>query len=228
MGRFVILRTLSEIIASLHHSDGSVDIHDSMMAWQNEDWEREELRHYPMDLSEYQSMLSVPDLHSPRGFSPLEAVRFEPTLEVNGMGGGYQGMGTKTIIPSEAFAKITCRLVSGQDGAHNQELFVAALLERCASGVEKDLRRGCMPMRGGSPNKSELGAAMASNQLKSVFRATDNAIDSFLIGTALFARGGSIPVIADFKHRAGLDALWLACSPRKIIYTLPMRVLISA
>ena len=66
-----------------------------------------------MNLSEYQSMLEVPAFTN-RGFSPLEAVRFEPTLEINGMGGGYQGEGTKTIIPSEAFAKITCRLVAGQ------------------------------------------------------------------------------------------------------------------
>jgi len=205
------LHALSEIIASLHHADGSVNIpgfYDGVA--KIEDWERDELRHYPMDLSEYQSMLSVPDLHSPRGFSPLEAVRFEPTLEVNGMGGGYQGMGTKTIIPSEAFAKITCRLVSGQDGAHIQELVVAALLERCPSGVEIDVRRGCYANAYAvvPPNKSELGAAMASDQLKSVFRASDNAIRTHFGSAPLYLReGGSIPVIADFKHRAGLDAI---------------------
>lgn len=205
------LHALSEIIASLHHPDGSVNIpgfYDGVA--KIEDWEREELSHYPMRLSEYQSMLSVPDLHHPRGFSPLEAVRFEPTLEVNGMGGGYQGEGTKTIIPSEAFAKITCRLVSGQEGSRVQDRVITALLERCPSGVEIDVRRGCSANAYAvvPPNKSEVGAAMASDRLKRAFSATDEAIRAHFGAAPLYLReGGSIPVIADFKHRAGLDAI---------------------
>lgn len=205
------LHALSEIIASLHNPDGSVNIpgfYDGVSLI--EDWEREELNQYPMRLSEYQSMLSVPDLHRPRGFSPLEAVRFEPTLEVNGMGGGYQGVGTKTIIPSEAFAKITCRLVSGQEGERVQDLVVKALLDRCPSGVEIDVRRGCFANAYAvvPPNKSTVGAAMASDQLRRAFSETDKAIREHFGSRPLYLReGGSIPVIADFKHRAGLDAI---------------------
>ena len=88
-------------------------------------------------------MLGVTGFYNPRGFSPLEAVRFEPTLEVNGMGGGYQGEGTKTIIPSEAFAKITCRLVDGQDGADIQDKVINTIKERCPDAVDLVVRRGC-------------------------------------------------------------------------------------
>ena len=126
------LHALSEIIGSLHNADGSVNVpgfYDGVS--KIETWEREELKGYPMNLSEYQSMLEVPGFYQPRGFSPLEAVRFEPTLEINGMGGGYQGEGTKTIIPCEAFAKITCRLVAGQKGDQVQDYVIKAIEDRC-------------------------------------------------------------------------------------------------
>ena len=203
------LHALSEIIASLHNEDGSVNIpgfYDGVS--KIEQWERDELKRYPLNLEEYQSMLEVPGFYEPRGFSPLEAVRFEPTLEINGMGGGYQGEGTKTIIPSEAFAKITCRLVAEQKGDEVQNHVIKAIEERCPQGVKLEVRRGCFANAYSviPPNKSE--AVECSNFLKNAFSVTDLAIQKQFGKSPLYLReGGSIPVIADFKNRAGLDAI---------------------
>ncbi|MDG1702438.1 MAG: M20/M25/M40 family metallo-hydrolase [Opitutae bacterium] len=203
------LHALSEIIASLHNKDGSVNIpgfYEGVS--QIEQWERDELKRYPMNLSEYKSMLGVPGFYSPRGFTPLEAVRFEPTLEINGMGGGYQGEGTKTIIPSEAFAKITCRLVANQEGDYVQNQVVKAIEDRCPDGVEVEVRRGCFANAYSiiPPNKSE--SAQCSDFLIDAFSFTDSSISKEFKKSPLYLReGGSIPVIADFKNRAGLDAI---------------------
>jgi len=203
------LHALSEIIASLHNADGSVNVlrfYDGVS--KIEAWEREELKGYPMNLSEYQSMLEVPGFYQPRGFSPLEAVRFEPTLEINGMGGGYQGEGTKTIIPSEAFAKITCRLVAGQKGDEVQDHVIKAIEDRCPEGVTLEVRRGCFANAYSiiPPNKSE--SVDCTDFLRNAFSVTDSAIKKLFGNSPLYLReGGSIPVIADFKNRAGLEAI---------------------
>ena len=203
------LHALSEIIASLHNADGSVNVpgfYDGVS--KIEVWEREELKGYPMNLSEYQSMLEVPGFYQPRGFSPLEAVRFEPTLEINGMGGGYQGEGTKTIIPSEAFAKITCRLVAGQKGDEVQDYVIKAIEDRCPDGVTLEVRRGCFANAYSiiPPNKSE--SVDCTDFLRNAFSVTDSAIKKQFGNAPLYLReGGSIPVIADFKNRAGLEAI---------------------
>ncbi len=203
------LHVLSEIIASLHNKDGSVNIPGFYHGIQEiEPWELNELKQYPLDVDAYKAMLCVEDLHSPRGFSPLEAVRFEPSLEVNGMGGGYQGEGTKTIIPSQAFAKITCRLVSGQESARIQDLVLNALEDRCPSGVQLEVRRGCHANAYSIVPPHKSCTKQGSKVLEKAFKFTDTAIEKHFYKKPLYLReGGSIPVIADFKHRTGLDAI---------------------
>lgn len=204
------LHALSEILASLHNSDGSVNVpgfYEGISEIQ--EWERAELKKYPQELEEYQSMLGVRGFYNPRGFSPLEAVRFEPTLEINGMGGGYQGEGTKTIIPSEAFAKITCRLVDGQDGADIQDKVIATIKERCPNAVDLSVRRGCFANAYSvEPVHKTLSSKSNFQVLKDVFNITDSAITKHFGKPPLYLKeGGSIPVIADFKARAGLDSI---------------------
>ena len=109
------LRALMEMGASLHNADGSVNVSGFYNSVKEvEGWERAELARYPETQISYQKLLGVPAFAEVPGLNPLEAVRFGPTLEFNGVGGGYQGEGSKTVIPSRAFAKITCRLVAGQ------------------------------------------------------------------------------------------------------------------
>jgi acetylornithine deacetylase/succinyl-diaminopimelate desuccinylase-like protein len=204
------LQALMELGASLHNPDGSVNVpgfYDSVLPLY--DWEREELKRYPETVESYREMLDVPAFYPANGLSPLEAVRFGPTLEFNGIGGGYQGEGSKTVIPSEAFAKITCRLVAAQDPHKIQEQVIAAIESRCPSGVHLSIRRGGVasaylvvpPGRENTP--TDQGPVLAS-----AFASAQSAIEARFGKAPLFLReGGSIPVIADFKERAGLDAV---------------------
>lgn len=206
------LQALSEICASLYNPDGSVNVpgfYDDIESVP--DWEREQLKHYPETLENYRQMLGVPAFLPKTGLSPFEAVRFAPTLELNGMGGGYQGEGCKTVIPSEAFAKITCRLVPNQDPVKIQDQVIAAIQARCPEGVRVRVRRGCaaeayLVVPPDRPNTSEDQPPALSR----AFKAADAAIGRYFGNPPLYLReGGSIPVISDFKKRAGLDALMI-------------------
>ena len=204
------LQAISEICASLHNTDGTVNIpgfYDGIAPL--EDWERSQLDRYPESLESYKELLGVSSFAPCGNLTPLEAVRFGPTLEFNGMGGGYQGEGSKTVIPSEAFAKITCRLVDGQDPTTIQEMVIATIKERCPKQVELTVRRGAVapaylvipPDRSNTPKKQPLALANA-------FRCVATAITNNFEKEPIYLReGGSIPVIADFKQRAGLDAI---------------------
>jgi len=173
------------------------------------DWEREELKRYPETDESYRELLGVRGFFPAGGLSPLEAVRFGPTLEFNGIGGGYQGQGSKTVIPSEAFAKITCRLVANQDPAKIQEAVIAAIKARCPDALELDIRRGgsgepYMVVPPGHPD----APADQPEALVRAFHSVDAAIAKTFGRPPIYLReGGSIPVIADFKNRAGLDSL---------------------
>jgi acetylornithine deacetylase/succinyl-diaminopimelate desuccinylase-like protein len=206
------LQALMEICASLHNPDGSVNVpgfYDDVVPVF--DWEREELKRYPETVESYRAMLDVPAFFPANGLSPLEAVRFGPTLEFNGIGGGYQGEGSKTVIPSQAFAKITCRLVADQDPVKIRQQIFATIQERCPAGVTLTFRDGgiaeaYLAVPPGRPNTP----ADQPESLARAFKAAEVAIaDQFGKAPIYLREGGSIPVIADFKKRAGLDALMI-------------------
>ncbi|MGB0258011.1 MAG: M20/M25/M40 family metallo-hydrolase [Coraliomargarita sp.] len=204
------LQALMEIGASLHNADGSVNVpgfYDDVLPVY--DWEREELKRYPETEESYRELIGVPGFMPANGLSPLESVRFGPTLEFNGIGGGYQGEGSKTVIPREAFAKITCRMVANQDPQKIQDQIVAAIEARAPNGVTVEIRRGPVapaylvvpPSRPNTPADQPASLARA-------FESVDASIAQNFGKAPIYLReGGSIPVIADFKKRAGLDAL---------------------
>ena len=206
------LQALMEICAGLHNADGSVNVpgfYDDVVSVM--DWERAELERYPETVESYKAMLDVPDFYPANGLSPLEAVRFGPTLEFNGIGGGYQGKGSKTVIPSEAFAKITCRLVANQDPQKIQDQVVSAIEALCPKGVHLTVRRGPVagaylavpPERPNTPSDQPAALARA-------FKSADSAIEKNFGTAPIYLReGGSIPVIADFSKRAELDSLMI-------------------
>ncbi len=206
------LQALMEICAGLHNPDGSVNVpgfYDDVLPVL--DWERAELARYPETVESYKAMLDVPAFYPANGLSPLEAVRFGPTLEFNGIGGGYQGEGSKTVIASEAFAKVTCRLVANQDPHKAQNQVVAAIEALCPAGVTLKVRRGPVaeaylavpPERPNTPVNQPEALARA-------FKSADRAIEQCFGNAPIYLReGGSIPVIADFNKRAGLDALMI-------------------
>lgn len=206
------VQALVEICASLHNPDGSVNVpgfYDGVEL--PRDWEREELKKLPLTDAGYREFLKVDALYSQPNYTPLEAVRFGPTLEFNGIGGGYQGAGSKTIIPAQAFAKITCRLVPGQDEARVFGLLRTAIEARVPKGVRCEVlpKQGsnayavCPPDRPNTPADQNPVLARA-------FRTADAAIGRHFGKKPLYLReGGSVPIIGDIRARTGLDSLMI-------------------
>lgn len=206
------LQALARACASLHNEEGKVTVpgfYDDVKPPQ--EWEREELGKLPITESAYAKFLGAPDFFPPPGFSPLEAIRFCPTLEFNGIGGGYQGEGSKTVIPSEAFAKITCRLVPDQSAEDIAVKVEHALRSAFPSAVRVEVHA----KGGGDPYvilpPGKPGCDHSANSLiNHAFPLAERCIDRSFGCRPLYLReGGSIPIIRDLKEIAGLDSLML-------------------
>lgn len=204
------IRALAGLCASLHDADGRVNVpgfYDDVL--DVEPWEREELARYATDAEPYRQFLGIPAFQTPPGFSPFEAVRFLPTLEFNGIGGGYQGEGTKTVIPSKAVVKISCRLVANQNPKRIRELLYRTIAER----MPKDVTYRVIDQHEGTPyvvvppDRSNTPPDQ-SPVLARAFRATDAAVAEVFGRRPLYLReGGSVPIIADIKRVLGLDSV---------------------
>ena len=136
------LHALAELIAGLHDGDGRVAVagfYDDVAEPTAE--QREQYARVPFDEAAYLAATGVPELYGERGWSTYEREWVRPTLEVNGMWGGFQGEGTKTVLPATAHAKITCRLVANQQPARILELVGAHLTHHAPAGV----RVRCQP-----------------------------------------------------------------------------------
>lgn len=206
------IQALTEICASLHDADGRVNIpgfYDEVL--EPEEWERDELRRLGSSEEEYARFLGVDSFYTPKGFTAFEAIRFQPTLEFNGISGGYQGQGSKTIVPASARVKITCRLVSNQETDVISERVRKAIEERAPKGVRVSVNSG----HGGSPylvvpphrpnTPPDQNPALAR-----AFDAADEAIHASFGKRPLYLReGGSVPIIAQFKRVLGLDSLMI-------------------
>ncbi|WP_309381641.1 M20/M25/M40 family metallo-hydrolase [Cerasicoccus frondis] len=205
------LQALMEICASLHNPDGTVNVpgfYDDVVMPQ--DWERDELAKLPTSEEDYRKFLGVDDFHCPPDLNCFEATRFAPTLEFNGIGGGYQGEGEKTVIPSKAFAKITCRLVANQDAEKTQKLLAETIMERAPKGVKVDLT-----IHSGGPAYQVIppgkgGTAKDDSTKSRAFDIAENAIPEIWGQAPVYLReGGSVPIIGDIKDTLGLDSLML-------------------
>jgi acetylornithine deacetylase/succinyl-diaminopimelate desuccinylase-like protein len=204
------IQALAEIMATLHLPDGRVNVpgfYDDVL--DVHPWERDELKKLGVDEKAYAQFLGVDAFYTPPGFTASEAIRFQPTLEFNGIGGGYQGEGTKTVIPSKAFVKISCRLVPNQQPDKIKKLVMDAIRARTPKGVKLDFvdqHKGdpyvvVPPGRSNTPKDQSPVLARA-------FRATDSAVTEIWGRPPLYLReGGSVPIIADIKRVTGLDSV---------------------
>jgi acetylornithine deacetylase/succinyl-diaminopimelate desuccinylase-like protein len=204
------IQALAEILATLHTPDGRVNVpgfYDAVLDVQP--WERDELAKLGANEKAYKEFLGIDAFYTTPGYSPFESVRFQPTLEFNGIGGGYQGEGTKTVIPSKAFAKISCRLVPDQEPDKIKQLVMDAIRARTPTGVKVefvDQHKGdayvvVPPGRSNTPKDQSPVLARA-------FRATDEAVTAIWGRPPLYLReGGSVPIIPDIKRVTGLDSV---------------------
>jgi len=135
------IHALARIIAALHDTDGRVAVdgfYDKVRALSAE--ERARLATVPFDETDYRSKLGIDELFGETGFSTIERAWIRPTLEINGIWGGFQGEGTKTVIPSKAHAKITCRLVPDQNPREIRGLVARFIRKIAPSGVTVTVR----------------------------------------------------------------------------------------
>jgi len=206
------LQALAELCASLHTPDGRVNIPGFYDAIEEPElWERDELRKLGLDEKDYAKFLGISEFHSPPGYTPFEAIRFLPTLELNGITGGYQGEGTKTVIPGKASVKITCRLVPGQTPDNVKETVFRTIRERCPKGVSLtiDEQHHATPYVVVPPGRANTPKDQ-SPILARGFRAVDKAIADVWGRPPLYLReGGSVGLIADLNQVLGLDAVMM-------------------
>ncbi len=206
------LQALAELCASLHTPDGKVNIpgfYDSVV--QPEPWEREQLAKVGLKEQDYAAFLGIKEFHTPPGYTPFEAIRFLPTLEFNGFTGGYQGEGTKTVIPSKARVKITCRLVPNQTPDNTKELVFNAIKARCPKGVTMKItpQHNATPYVVIPPDRSNTPKNQ-SPALAKCFRAVDKAAAEVWGKPPIYLReGGSVGLLADLKEVLGLDAVMM-------------------
>src|SRR5439155_952764 len=134
---------LCQLLAKLRDKNGRVAIpgfYDQVEPLSP--YERRQLRRLPFDSRAYRKFLGVPKLFGERGFTPIEQRSARPTLEINGLTSGYQGEGSKTIVPAWARAKITTRLVPNQDPARVIKLVHRHLKKLCPSSVRLEIKSG--------------------------------------------------------------------------------------
>lgn len=134
------LHALAELVSGLHDGEGRVRVagfYDDVRPLASS--ERAALAQLPHDEDQYCTELGIPAVFGEHGYSTLERVAARPTVEVNGLWGGFQGEGAKTVIPADAHAKITCRLVPDQDPQKVLRALRRHLEEHCPPGVRLEV-----------------------------------------------------------------------------------------
>lgn len=190
---------LSQLLAGLRDRNGKVTVpgfYNGVVKLTP--YERKQLARLPYKEKEFTNFLGVPKLFGERGFTANERRTSRPTFEINGLTSGYQGDGSKTIIPAWARAKVTMRLVPNQNPEKIVQLVQKHLTKICPPTVRLDVTSG----HGGAPYLVSPGSKLA----KAALRALESA---WGCPPVLLREGGSIPIVNDFKQILGVDTLLL-------------------
>ena len=191
------INALCKMIADLHDENHRVTLegfYDTVRELSDE--EREGFRALPFDEQAWLKEAGAPATKTERGFSTLEGISARPTLDVNGMWGGYLGEGAKTVLPSQASAKISCRLVPDQ----MPDDITEKLRRHFAKHVPETMTLDFKDLHGGH-------AAIVDTNSPAI-KAAATAMEAVFGRPPYFTReGGSIPVVADFKRILGLDSV---------------------
>src|SRR5437870_6366122 len=192
------ITVLAQLLATLHDREGRVAIagfYDRVKPLEN--WEREAWRKLPIDGDKLiLKETGVPELFGEAGYNSVGRVWARPTAEINGIGGGYQGKGTKTVIASHAIAKLTFRLVPEQEGDEILKLAKTHLRKNLPKGVTLEMTNGHSGPWYLTDPHSAIGEA-AQRALRKAFNAN----------VALIREGGSIPIVSQFRSILGIETL---------------------
>lgn len=191
------VNVLCQLISRLHNENGKIIVDGFYdQVYTPGEWEREVYAKLPFDEEAYRASTGSPGLWGEKGFTALEQTWIRPTLDVNGITGGYQGEGAKTIIPSWASAKITMRLVPDQNPEEINDKLEAYLKKICPHSVRLEVFK----FSGANP----VQVSTDGPWLKAAARAVKTGFGK----EPLFTKeGGSIPVVETFKSVLGIDTL---------------------
>ncbi len=184
------INVLSKMIASLHDENNHITIknfYDKVVEVSAE--ERAEMAKAPFNLEDYKKALDINDVRGETGYTTTERFSIRPTLDVNGIWGGYTGEGAKTVIASKAYAKISMRLVPHQDPDEITELFT----KHFEAIAPKDIKVKVTPHHGGLPYVTDIDSTG--------YRAAAKAYETTFGRTPIPQRGGgSIPIVPLFEQ----------------------------
>ena len=191
------VNVLCKLIAGCHDENNHITIpgfYDDVVELSQA--ERAEMAKAPFDLEEYKKDLAISDIAGEKGYSTIERTGIRPTLDVNGIWGGYTGEGAKTVLPSKAFAKISMRLVPNQGSEK-----ISALFQKYFESVApKSVKVKVTAHHGGEPvvvSTESIGYKAASKAMEETYAKKPVPTRS----------GGSIPIVALFKKELGLDSI---------------------
>lgn len=191
------INTLCQMIASLQNEKGEITIpgfYDKVEELSND--YREKMNQAPFNLKEYKDHLDIEAVKGEEGYTTIERTGIRPTLDVNGIWGGYIGEGAKTVLPSKAFAKISMRLVPNQVSQEITDLFTSHF----ESIAPEHVKVKVTPHHGGEPSvipTDSIGYKAASKAMEKTWGKEP-------IPTR---EGGSIPIVALFQDVLGLDSI---------------------
>jgi acetylornithine deacetylase/succinyl-diaminopimelate desuccinylase-like protein len=206
------LHAMARLIASLHDDDGRVAVagfYDSVKELSPTD--RAVIGALPFDEAAYLAQVGAPATFGEPGYATLERLWTRPTLEVNGMWGGYEGPGQKTVIPTEAHAKITCRLVPDQDPAEIAALVARHLESRAPAGTRLEISHRDHGARAYRIDANHPALRAAGTALKAVYD----------VEPLMVSMGGTVPISELFQRHMGLDTVFFSFSTADEDYHAP-------
>ena len=193
------INILCEMIAKMKDENNHITIpkfYDKVIELSKK--ERAEIARAPFSLNKYKSALDLSDIHGEKGYTTMERTGIRPTLDVNGIWGGYTGEGAKTVIASKAYAKISMRLVPNQSDEEITTLFS----DYFSSIAPKSVSVKVTPHHGGEPyvSPTDIPAYLAaSNAMQTTYGKKPVPVKS----------GGSIPIVALFEAELGVKSILL-------------------
>jgi acetylornithine deacetylase/succinyl-diaminopimelate desuccinylase-like protein len=206
------LQVLSRLLASLHDETGAVTVggfYDSVRLPSAD--ERRALAEIPFDEAEYLRSVGAPEGAGEAGWTMLERNWLRPTLELNGIWGGYSGPGSKTVIPSEATAKITCRLVPDQSPTAILDCIEVHLHRLCPPGVRLSVTRepgGAFPV---AVPADHPGLRLAMQVLEETYGQKALAV----------RMGATVPIGGIFRQRLGIETVFFSFATSDEDYHAP-------
>ncbi|MDR1645794.1 MAG: dipeptidase [Tannerellaceae bacterium] len=191
------IHTLCQLLSGIIDSNGRItipgfydDVEDLSLA------ERDMIARVPFDEAQYKAAIGVDQLQGEAGYSTLERNSCRPTFDICGIWGGYTGQGAKTILPSKAFAKVSCRLVPHQDHKKIEKLFADHIVRIAPPSVKVKVT----VLHGGQGYVCPINLP--------AYKAAEEAMHTaFGVSPLAVRRGGSIPIISSFEEILGIKTV---------------------